>query len=86
MVSNLKRFFSSALPYAVWFFVSVALLAGAYFADPYIFGFCSLGAAALSGALVVGALLFALKRLPWAALSAAPTLFAMLVLSTFRWA
>ena len=47
------RFFTTPLPHAIWAAAVVVALAATAFADPYIFGFTTLFAAWMTGAMAV---------------------------------
>lgn len=72
--------------YLAWALVSAGALVAACYTDPYVFGFTAMGAAWLTGGMLLAALIAAPRRLVWALLSAVPTLWAFALLSTYDWA
>jgi hypothetical protein len=78
--------FSNRWPYISWVLISGFLLSAGYLMDPYLFAYMALGAAWVSGAIVVCALIFARKKLLWAIISGLPAALSLMLLSTFNWA
>jgi hypothetical protein len=83
---SIFKLFARRRLYLVWALASAALLVTTCYIDPYVFGFTAMGAAWLTGAVVVTALIAAPRRLGWAILSSIPTLCAFARLSTYDWA
>lgn len=83
---KVRALFSNRLLYLGWAVVSAAGLAIAAYIHPHVFGFCALGAAFLSGLLVLGAAILSWRNLVWAAVAAIPTVLAIQLLSTYQWA
>jgi len=81
-----KWSFSNAWLYWTWGFVSSIGLAAAAWLDPYLFGYGVFGALLVSGILVVEAVLFHRRYLPWAVMVAIPAVVSWYVLSGYRWA
>lgn len=81
-----KALFSNRRFYLAWALVSGAGLSVARYVDPYVFGFSAFGAAFLSGFLILGAVVLSWRLWPWAVLSAIPTVWAFMLLSTYKWA
>jgi hypothetical protein len=81
-----KALFSNRRFYLAWSLVSAAGLPVARYVDPYVFGFAAFGAAFLSGFLILGAVVLNGRLWPWAVLSAIPTVWAFMLLSTYKWA
>jgi hypothetical protein len=79
-------FFDRPAPYLGWGLLSLLLLVATRPVDPYVFGFTAIGAAWISGALLLAALLFGRRQLGWALLSAAPCALAFALLGTYKWA
>ena len=93
----MRKILTSPTPYAGWAILVVASLAATYFADPYIFGFTTLGLAWLTGAVaLVGLAVCVLSKTTPAAkrlvivgflfVAAAAIATALSVLRTFNWA
>ena len=76
--------------YVAWFLIVILALVGTYFANPYIFGFTTLGLFWLSvGVTLVGLIARGPSRAARLALSLSSlvaTLIALGVLRTFKWA
>lgn len=72
--------------YLSWTGGSSVLLAVSGLLDPYVFAFTALGAAWLSGVLMLGALVWGRRQLPWAVAGAIPTAVSFLALSGYKWA
>lgn len=81
-----KALFSNRRSYLAWALVSAAGLTVAQYVDPYVFGFSAFGAAFVSGFFILGAVVLSWRLWPWAVLSAAPTVLAFMLLSTYNWA
>jgi hypothetical protein len=92
-----KRFITSPVPYVVWALAVSAALYGTSFADPYVFGFTTLGLAWLTGAVaLVGVLVCLVSRTARAStrviivgslvLAAAAIAKALATLRSFDWA
>ena len=79
-------FFNRPMPYLAWTLISLVLLLLTRPIDPYVFGFTAIGAAWISGALLLAALLFGWRQLGWAVLAAGPTALAFALLGTYKWA
>lgn len=83
---KISSIFANFTLYVAWALISSALLAITCTVDPFVFGFTALGAAWLSGAFVLGALIWARRQLLWAIASAIPTVLSFMLLSTYKWA
>jgi hypothetical protein len=83
---NARTLFSNYLLYLSWCLLSSAWLVVAKYVDPHVFGLSAFSTAGISGLLVLCALILSHRQLPWAGLSAVPSMLAFMLLSTYKWA
>ncbi len=83
---TLRSAISSRTLYLAWAAVSALALAATSLVDPYVFALTAFVAAGLTAVMCLASILVAWRRLPWAAMSAIPTVVSFVVLSTYKWA
>jgi len=81
-----KAILSGRKLYVSWAAVSLAWLAGTRYIDPYFFGISAFATAFVSSVVVLAACVLDRPRLHLALLASMPTVVALMMLSSYKWA